>query len=248
MLVLCQCREDALWVQQDRNRDFPASAWAESEGVLQVGSWGEHFHSTLCKGQPAHEAAMLPAQESKAYMCAQRSIAGFPIIIWWSFFTIQFFPPFASAHLHSPFFPHTSSFSLPTWCSMICIHWYFLIPAGQCSETFPLRSMSEGDAQISCSFSSLWLSILTPAGFWDQGEWKNIVAMVYYFFIYALFSPFWSLPLYSSLAFFLSPQNILASSANKDQTAHCFSCLNPDSSNFYSLGEQSLYPSTHTDE
>lgn len=127
--------------------------------------WVEHFHTMLCKGQSVRKTATLPAQESKAYVCTQGSIAGFPIFILWSFFTIQFFSPLSSTHLHSPLFPHPSSFSLPTWWSMICIHWYFLIPAGQCSETFPVRSMSERDAQISCSFLSLWLLVLTPARF-----------------------------------------------------------------------------------
>lgn len=37
--VLSQRGKAALWVQQGRNRDFPASAWAERDGLWQVGCW-----------------------------------------------------------------------------------------------------------------------------------------------------------------------------------------------------------------
>lgn len=52
VLVLPQSGKVAFWVQQDRNRDFLSSAWAESEGVLQIGCCkGSTFVPCSAKGR-----------------------------------------------------------------------------------------------------------------------------------------------------------------------------------------------------
>lgn len=113
-LVSCQWGEPALWVQQGRISDFPASAWTEGEGVSWGGCCeGALSYCALQRAESAHKTVMPPAQESKAEVCTQ-SIAGFcdlyfvillhNLIFFFSFiFCSSFF-----FFIFSPLFPEPS--------------------------------------------------------------------------------------------------------------------------------------------
>lgn len=226
MPVLSQCGEAALWVQQGRNRDFPASAQAESEGVWQVGCWeGSTFTPRSAKGSLSTRQQCYQHRNQRL-TCARRG-------------ALQAFQSlFGDPSSHFNFF----LLSLLLIFILLC----FLTP---------LPSASPPDVQWN-SFGGISRSLLgsahkpSPRGAWVRGMlrfpavfchsgcqfWllkvsgikanERILLPRYIISLFMhCFLPSDCHLCIPRLLFFSPQKTILAGSANKDQTAHCFFIL-----------------------